>query len=293
MSRRPADTEGLMRTIHEATGALFREVMLGALLGLVILGVGGRIAMRVVAVDLGQPPSFDAEGTLTVILAGAAAGAAGMLLYAISRAVARLIASGRQAPHSGWTRLLRLTMFAALLALVTARGLGGSPGPKWMFWVVVALYGAVLELALVRRARKAAARESGANAATRGLTVASMLLTIFAACAEPRSRTASDSPAAISETIDPEAAFRAQLGRTWELARLGTQDIPPKPETTAARDPRRHPGPGNRPTIQFTADRADATLADSGLSRAGGWSFSNGYGAAYRACQGDALSYNQ
>ena len=280
-----------MRTIHEATGALFRDVMIGGSLGLVILGVGGRVAMRMVAVALGQPPMFDAEGTLTVVLSGGAAGAAGALIHALCRAVAGLLAGGaklKEGSRRGWPGVLRLTMFATLLALVTARGLSGSPGPTWMFWLLVAMYGAAYEAALEWRARKAA-RVSGEPLAKALFTGA--LLAAVLGCSLERPRAAGDSAVATPTRPDPETAFRDQLGQTWELARLGTQDIPETRRSTTPRSRGSHPGSGTRPTIQFTAERAESAQPDSGLFRAGGWSFCNGYGAAYRAGPGDALRF--
>lgn len=100
--------------------------------------------------------------------------------------------------------------------------------------------------------------------------LAGFLLVWIAACAEHGPPTARDSA--------PEARFRAHLGRTWELARLGSQEIPAAPRSAP---PGRHPGPGTRPTIQFTRDHPGAMSADSGALLAQGWSFCNGYGAAY------------
>lgn len=122
---------------------------------------------------------------------------------------------------------------------------------------------------------------------------ATVFVFVVIGCAGDRPRADADSSAPTPEKRDPEAAFRDQLGRTWELARLGTQDIPPTRPSTRTGNPGSHPGPGTRPTIRFTADRAEATLADTGLSRAGGWSFCNGYGAAYKAGPGDALRFHQ
>ncbi|MGE0445779.1 MAG: hypothetical protein AB7P99_11170 [Vicinamibacterales bacterium] len=64
-----------------------RAVAWGIALGIVILGIAGRIAMRFYAYHDYQVPYFTIEGTLTVLAAGAAAGAAhGMLLtLAVSR----------------------------------------------------------------------------------------------------------------------------------------------------------------------------------------------------------------
>src|SRR5688572_13235226 len=51
--------------------------LLGAAIGLPILGGGGRLAMRGIAVFTGAPGAFTAEGTLTVLLLGAASGFGG------------------------------------------------------------------------------------------------------------------------------------------------------------------------------------------------------------------------
>ena len=147
-----------MRAIRGTASALLREAALGAWLGLWFLGIGSRIAMRANGVALGQPPMLNTGGTITVIACGAAAGVAGALFYALSRVVAARLAGGTWAANAQgtWVRPLRLTLFAALLAFVTARGLAGSPGPTWYFWLLVAAYGASLEFALVRRARNSA-----------------------------------------------------------------------------------------------------------------------------------------
>jgi heat shock protein HslJ len=101
-----------------------------------------------------------------------------------------------------------------------------------------------------------------------------------AACAELGHPAARDAAPLPSASEAPEASFRAQLGRTWELARLGTREIPAA-AWSAPPDPGRHPGPGARPTIRFTGDPPGAISVDSAARFAGGWSFCNGYGAAY------------
>jgi heat shock protein HslJ len=114
-----------------------------------------------------------------------------------------------------------------------------------------------------------------------------------AACAEQRSSGGDDSTAARRATDTPDAKFRAHLGRTWELVRLGDQDIGATHASPASRPPTRYPGPGIRPTIRFTAEPATALWGDSTrLSVAGGRSFCNGYGTAYELGPGDQLRFH-
>ncbi|GLC24659.1 hypothetical protein [Roseisolibacter agri] len=128
------------------TRALLHEVLLGTWIGLLVLGVGGRAVMRAIALATDAPRALTLGGTVTVLAAGAAAGAAGAVLHAVSRAVAARGAGGRT--------VVRLVLFAALLALVTARGLHGSPAaPARAFWPLVALYGVLFARAV--RARRA------------------------------------------------------------------------------------------------------------------------------------------
>ena len=77
---------------------------------------------------------------------------------------------------------------------------------------------------------------------------------------------------------DPEATFRAQLGREWELVSLGFLEIPPPPPGTPPDSPGRDLVPGRRPTIRFSAEPPGA----------GGRSFCNGYGSPYEI-RGDSL----
>jgi hypothetical protein len=53
-----------------------RAILTGAIIGLPVLGGGGRLAMRLIAMLTGVPSAFSFEGTLTVLLAGAGSGAA-------------------------------------------------------------------------------------------------------------------------------------------------------------------------------------------------------------------------
>ncbi len=122
-----------------------------------------------------------------------------------------------------------------------------------------------------------------------GLLATALFVAGGAACAEQRSPPGREEvPADTAKT--PEAAFRAQLGRTWELARLGEQDIPASRKTGKVR-PGSHPGPGSRPTLRFTSESAAEMTGDSSSRQAGGWSFCNSYGMAYVLGPGDQLAF--
>jgi hypothetical protein len=106
-----------------------RGPLLGVLTGLPILGIGGRLCMRAIAVSTGVPGAFTLEGTLTVVGAGAGSGLVAGALYAI---LARLLARRR------WHRDL---VFVLLMAWLTARGLHPiRPLPLALFGSLMALF---------------------------------------------------------------------------------------------------------------------------------------------------------
>ena len=119
------------------------------------------------------------------------------------------------------------------------------------------------------------------------------LLIGAAACAEQRAQLRADSSAEGKVTRDPEAAFRVQVGRTWELVRLGSHDIGATHTGSTAPGRGRYPGPRTRPTIRFTAEPATVLSGGSGGLMAGGWSFCNGYGSAYELGPGDQVRFHQ
>ena len=60
-------------------------IVAGAALGAILLGVGGRVGMRAIAVAQGQPPSFTVDGSIAVVLLGATTGAAVAVLFLLAR----------------------------------------------------------------------------------------------------------------------------------------------------------------------------------------------------------------
>lgn len=129
---------------RNASSDLRSEVLVGAILGFLVLGVGGRAIMRGIALATDAPRAVTVGGTVTVIAAGAAAGVAGALIHALSRGIASRAAHGHPA--------VRVALFGALLTLVTARGLHGSPsGPALAFWPLVFAFGALQDWITTRR----------------------------------------------------------------------------------------------------------------------------------------------
>jgi hypothetical protein len=86
-------------------------LMVGALLGLLLLGAGARVGMRIVARAIGQTPLFTIEGTVAITLLGALTGTAIGALFLL----ARLVLPGH--------RIIRLALFSAVCALIVLRGL--------------------------------------------------------------------------------------------------------------------------------------------------------------------------
>jgi hypothetical protein len=111
----------------------------GIALGLPILGVGGRVAMRMIAHATNVAPAFSLGGTMTVVLLGAVSGAAGGLIYATL---------GRLLPNR---TVVRSVLFGVILVLLTLRGL--SPATTLslgLFLPLTLLYGALLDYAYRR-----------------------------------------------------------------------------------------------------------------------------------------------
>jgi hypothetical protein len=88
-----------------------RGAPLGAVLGTLCLGIGGRAAMRGIATAQSTTPGFSFGGTLTVVFLGALAGLAAGLVYVATRMLLPR--------HVGWARAL----FSVILLAITLRGL--------------------------------------------------------------------------------------------------------------------------------------------------------------------------
>ena len=109
--------------------------VLGAAVGLPVLGAGGRVAMRLIALASHAPPAFTPRGTTTVLVAGLASGVAGGLLYAT---ICHFL------PRPRWARSV---LFAGALVLLTLRGLHPvRPLPLNLFMPLALAYGAIVDV---------------------------------------------------------------------------------------------------------------------------------------------------
>lgn len=126
----------MLRPIGASRSPWTFDPLAGIALGLAILGIGGRIAMRVIAHATYAAPSFSLGGTMTVMLMGAVSGAAGGVIYAV---LARFLAD-----RAG----IRAVLFGVILALLTLRGTSPStPLSLSLFLPLALLYGALLDYA--------------------------------------------------------------------------------------------------------------------------------------------------
>lgn len=108
--------------------------MRGALLGLVILGVGGRLLMRVVAIMQGATAGWTVGGTMTVVFLGTVSGFVAGLIYHLLR---RFV-------EKSW---LRTTAFIVICGLISWRGVKGLPPyQQAMFMGLVLVYLVIVDV---------------------------------------------------------------------------------------------------------------------------------------------------
>ena len=121
------------RTTQLARNPWVFDPLVGMALGLPILGIGGRIAMRIIAHATNVAPGFSLGGTMTVVSLGVVSGAAGGLIYALLFRVMRDRAT------------LRAVVFGVILVLLTLRGASPfTPLTLSLFLPLTLLYGALL-----------------------------------------------------------------------------------------------------------------------------------------------------
>ena len=117
----------------------------GTLVGLVVLGIGGRLLMRVIAHMEGRVPAFTPRGSLNVVFVGTVAGALAGLIYYLLRRFLR----------QPW---MRTTAFITICELVAWRGVHTLlPRPQLMFMTLVLAYLLIID-AIGRRLQGSAAK---------------------------------------------------------------------------------------------------------------------------------------
>jgi len=122
--------------------------LIGSGVGAVVLGIGGRVSMRGIAVLAGAPGSFSLGGSVTVVFLGAVAGLAGALI---------LMALRTFLPR--W--LIQTLLFYAILVLISLRGLRPLDWPRvFLFLPLVLVYGFLVRT-LSRRYRSVSTAPAG------------------------------------------------------------------------------------------------------------------------------------
>ena len=125
---------------------LRRWVLRGAVVGLLVLGIGGRLLMRVIAHREHRPVMiFTIPGTLAVALAGTVAGlGAGVIYYLLRRFV-----------RESW---LRTAVFVIICGLIAWRGVHGLLLVPQLMFMALALVFLIIMDGLGRRTPVTGAR---------------------------------------------------------------------------------------------------------------------------------------
>ena len=113
---------------------MVRSALAGAAIGFVILGIGGRVIMRVIAHCEGRVPAFTPSGTFTVVMMGALAGLAAGVVHGLLRSFVTRTA-------------IRVALFVVFSVAFTWHGANELlPRPRLLFVALTLAYAVVLEL---------------------------------------------------------------------------------------------------------------------------------------------------
>lgn len=124
---------------------------LAALAGAAILGVGGRVVMRLIGQSRGLPREFSIGGTLEVVFAGTWRGVLGGLLYLGLGRFAPRVRSPWRGPLAGMLVFL-ISVLALPPELKTLIGELGATGLSvGLFGVLFLIYGGSLEALVGKR----------------------------------------------------------------------------------------------------------------------------------------------
>lgn len=110
------------------------DLIRGTVLGLLILGIGSRVLMRVIAHMEGRVPVFTPEGSISVVFFGTMAGAFSGLIYYLLRRFVR----------KPW---VRTAAFITICELISWRGVSGLlPLPQALFMTLALVYLVTMDL---------------------------------------------------------------------------------------------------------------------------------------------------
>ena len=122
--------------------SLLPSVVVGTIVGLVVLGIGGRLMMRVIAHWEGRVPILTPSGTFTIVMMGTIAGAAAGIIHGIlQRSITRVP-----------TRIAAFLAFCVLFTLYGVKEL--LPRPKLLFIAITLVYVMLVETITRQRATK-------------------------------------------------------------------------------------------------------------------------------------------
>jgi hypothetical protein len=120
--------------MRSVLGTVLRSALIGAAIGLPILGVGGRGIMRIIAHMEGRVPVLTLGGTITVVFAGTMFGLAAGAVHGVMRRYIHNV-------------LLRNILFVLIAVAFTWRAVNALlPRPRLMFVALTLVYAVVLEL---------------------------------------------------------------------------------------------------------------------------------------------------
>ena len=114
--------------------SISRSALTGAAIGLVVLGIGGRFIMRIIAHWEGRVPVMTPSGTFTVVMMGALAGLAGGVVHGVIR---QFIS---RTP-------IRVLLFVGICVAFTYYAVNALlPRPRLLFVALTLAYAVVVEL---------------------------------------------------------------------------------------------------------------------------------------------------
>jgi hypothetical protein len=120
--------------VNTTVRSVLRSAIAGAVTGLIVLGIGGRTIMRVIAHWEGRVPVLTPSGTFTVVTMGVLAGLAGGVVHGLLQ---------RFVPRTP----IRILVFSVVCVAFTYHAVNVLlPRPRLMFVALTLVYIAALEL---------------------------------------------------------------------------------------------------------------------------------------------------